>query len=82
MVPGGAEDGLKIRSELGALSFVLCVAPRVQRDRGYRTKRKMRRTKFPGVALLQKYESHFDRVSTGSGSDLAQPPESKILHVY
>ena len=33
-------------------------------------------------ALPQKYESHLDRVSTGSGSDLVQPSESKILREY
>ena len=33
-------------------------------------------------ALPQKYESHLDRVSTGSDSDLVQPSESKILREY
>ena len=30
------------------------------------------------MTVSQKYESHLDRVSTGSGSDLVQPSESKI----
>ena len=33
-------------------------------------------------ALPQKYESHLDRVSTGSGSDLVKPRESKIVTKY
>src|SRR5215216_8010770 len=37
-------------------------------------------------ALLErfasKYESHLDRVSTGSGSDLVKPRESKIVRKY
>jgi hypothetical protein len=33
-------------------------------------------------ALPQKYESHLDRVSTGSGSDLVQSSEPKILREY
>src|SRR5215213_9155945 len=34
------------------------------------------------MALPQKYESHLDRVSTGSGSDLIKPRESKIVRKY
>ena len=34
------------------------------------------------VGLPQKSEPHLDRVSTGSGSDLVQPLESKIVRKF
>jgi len=34
------------------------------------------------TTCLKKYESHLDRVSTGSDSDLVQPLEFKILREY
>ena len=69
----GCERKLQARLGSGLIfSAYLCVSP-VNRLSAHIYRR---------GALPQNYESHLDRVSTGSDSDLVKPRESKIVRKY